>query len=43
MQLRKFLPYDVLGAGLWSALFCLLGYLFWRRSGRPGWPAARQA
>jgi membrane protein DedA with SNARE-associated domain/membrane-associated phospholipid phosphatase len=30
MELRKFVPYDVLGAGLWSALFCLLGYLFWR-------------
>jgi membrane protein DedA with SNARE-associated domain len=30
MQLRKFLPYDVLGSGLWSALFCLLGYFFWR-------------
>ena len=29
MQLRKFIPYDVLGAGLWSALFCTLGYLFW--------------
>ena len=30
MELRKFLPYDVLGAGLWSALFCLLGYFFWQ-------------
>jgi membrane protein DedA with SNARE-associated domain/membrane-associated phospholipid phosphatase len=30
MQLRKFLPYDVLGSGLWSALFCLLGYFFWQ-------------
>ena len=30
MQLRKFLPYDVLGAGLWSTLFCLLGYFFWQ-------------
>jgi undecaprenyl-diphosphatase len=34
MELRKFLPYDVLGAGLWSALFCLLGYLFWRSLSR---------
>jgi membrane protein DedA with SNARE-associated domain/membrane-associated phospholipid phosphatase len=33
MELRRFLPYDVLGAGLWSALFCLLGYLFWRSLG----------
>jgi membrane protein DedA with SNARE-associated domain/membrane-associated phospholipid phosphatase len=30
MELRTFLPYDVLGAGLWSALFCLLGYFFWQ-------------
>jgi membrane protein DedA with SNARE-associated domain/membrane-associated phospholipid phosphatase len=30
MPLRKFLPYDVLGAGLWAATFCVLGYVFWR-------------
>jgi undecaprenyl-diphosphatase len=30
MPLRKFLPYDVLGAGLWSSGFCLLGYVFWQ-------------
>jgi membrane protein DedA with SNARE-associated domain len=30
MELSKFVPYDVLGSGLWSALFCLLGYFFWR-------------
>jgi membrane protein DedA with SNARE-associated domain/membrane-associated phospholipid phosphatase len=30
MELRKFIPYDVLGSGLWSALFCLLGYFFWQ-------------
>jgi membrane protein DedA with SNARE-associated domain/membrane-associated phospholipid phosphatase len=29
MPLRKFLPYDVLGAGLWAATFCTLGYVFW--------------
>jgi membrane protein DedA with SNARE-associated domain/membrane-associated phospholipid phosphatase len=28
--LRRFVPYDVLGAGLWSATFCVLGYVFWR-------------
>ncbi|MEA2135383.1 MAG: hypothetical protein QOC68_3292 [Solirubrobacteraceae bacterium] len=33
MELRRFLPYDVLGAGLWSALFCLLGYFFWQSLG----------
>jgi membrane protein DedA with SNARE-associated domain/membrane-associated phospholipid phosphatase len=30
MPLRKFLPYDVLGAGAWAATFCTLGYVFWR-------------
>jgi undecaprenyl-diphosphatase len=29
MPLRTFLPYDVLGAGLWAATFCVLGYVFW--------------
>jgi undecaprenyl-diphosphatase len=29
MPLRKFLPYDVLGAGAWSATFATLGYVFW--------------
>jgi undecaprenyl-diphosphatase len=27
--LRRFLAYDVVGAGLWSGLFVMLGYLFW--------------
>jgi membrane protein DedA with SNARE-associated domain/membrane-associated phospholipid phosphatase len=30
MPLRKFLPYDVLGAGLWASAFCVLGFVFWR-------------
>jgi undecaprenyl-diphosphatase len=30
MQFRRFLPYDVLGAGLWAATFSTLGYVFWR-------------
>ena len=30
MELRRFLAYDIVGAGLWSALFCLLGYFFWQ-------------
>lgn len=30
MPMRKFLPYDVLGAGAWAALFVGLGYAFWR-------------
>jgi undecaprenyl-diphosphatase len=27
---RRFLPYAVIGSGLWSALFVTLGYLFWQ-------------
>ena len=30
MSYRRFLPYDVLGAGLWGATWCLLGYIFWQ-------------
>jgi membrane protein DedA with SNARE-associated domain/membrane-associated phospholipid phosphatase len=30
MPLRRFVPYDVLGAGLWATTFCLLGYVFWQ-------------
>jgi membrane protein DedA with SNARE-associated domain len=30
MSYRRFVPYDVLGAGLWSATWCLLGYIFWQ-------------
>jgi membrane protein DedA with SNARE-associated domain/membrane-associated phospholipid phosphatase len=30
MSYRRFLPYDVLGAGLWSATWCLVGYIFWQ-------------
>jgi membrane protein DedA with SNARE-associated domain/membrane-associated phospholipid phosphatase len=29
MPYRRFLPYDVLSAGVWTATFCLLGYIFW--------------
>ncbi len=30
MPFRRFIPYDVLGAGLWATTFLMLGYLFWR-------------
>jgi membrane protein DedA with SNARE-associated domain/membrane-associated phospholipid phosphatase len=30
MALRRFVPYDVVGAGLWGATFVLLGYIFWQ-------------
>ncbi|MBI4897661.1 MAG: VTT domain-containing protein [Actinobacteria bacterium] len=28
MPYRRFLPFDVIGAGLWAASFCMLGYVF---------------
>ena len=30
MTYRTFLPYSVIGTGLWGTTFCLLGYIFWR-------------
>lgn len=30
MQYSRFLPYDILGTGLWSAAFILLGFFFWQ-------------
>ena len=30
MSYRRFAPFDFLSAGLWSATWCLLGYIFWR-------------
>jgi membrane protein DedA with SNARE-associated domain/membrane-associated phospholipid phosphatase len=30
MALRRFLPYDVLAAGMMGTAFCVLGYVFWR-------------
>ncbi len=30
MPLRRFVPYDVIGAGLWSGGLILLGYVFWQ-------------
>jgi membrane protein DedA with SNARE-associated domain/membrane-associated phospholipid phosphatase len=27
---RRFIPYSIVGCGLWSSLFCTLGYVFWR-------------
>jgi membrane protein DedA with SNARE-associated domain len=29
MAYRRFLPYDVLSAGLFGSFFCLLGFIFW--------------
>ena len=30
MPYRRFAPYSVIGTGLWSATFVLLGYFFWQ-------------
>src|SRR5919204_2676131 len=30
MPYRRFLPYSVVGTGLWGPGFCLLGYVFWQ-------------
>lgn len=30
MEYRRFLPYDVVGTGLWSTLLLLAGYFFWQ-------------
>src|SRR4051794_19480680 len=30
MTYRRFLPYSVVGTGLWGTTFCLVGYIFWR-------------
>jgi undecaprenyl-diphosphatase len=27
---RRFIPYSIVGCGLWSTVFCTIGYLFWR-------------
>jgi undecaprenyl-diphosphatase len=30
MPYSRFLPYSILGTGVWGATFCLLGYVFWK-------------
>jgi len=30
MPLRRFLPYDILGAGAWATMLLVLGYIFWQ-------------
>lgn len=29
MAVRRFLPYDIIGAGLWGSVLVILGYVFW--------------
>ena len=30
LRYRRFIPYSIVGTGLWATLFCVLGYVFWR-------------
>src|SRR5688500_9209628 len=30
MPYRRFIPYRIVGTGLWATTFCVLGYIFWR-------------
>jgi len=34
MRFRRFIPYDVVSAGLWATTFCLVGYVFWQSFGQ---------
>jgi undecaprenyl-diphosphatase len=41
MPYRRFAPYSVIGTGLWSATFVLLGYFFWQSFERVAGVAGR--
>ena len=41
MPYRRFAPYSVMGTGLWSATFVLLGYFFWQSFERVAGVAGR--
>jgi membrane-associated protein len=43
MRLRAFLPWSILGTGLWSALFTLVGFAFHRSFGQAAGAAAHGA
>jgi membrane protein DedA with SNARE-associated domain/membrane-associated phospholipid phosphatase len=30
MTYRRFIPFSIVGTGLWATTFCVLGYIFWR-------------
>ncbi|HEU0025352.1 MAG TPA: VTT domain-containing protein [Thermoleophilaceae bacterium] len=30
MPYGRFIPYSIVGTGIWSTVFCVLGYIFWR-------------
>ena len=41
MSFARFLPYDVVGSGLWATTFVLLGYFSWRNIDRAAEIASR--
>lgn len=43
MSYKRFIPYDILGAGLWAAFFTTLGYVFWQSFDRVAEYASRGA
>ena len=30
LSYRRFVPFSIVGTGLWATVFCVLGYVFWR-------------
>ncbi|HEX2415760.1 MAG TPA: VTT domain-containing protein [Thermoleophilaceae bacterium] len=30
LAFRRFIPYSIVGTGLWASVFCVLGFVFWR-------------
>jgi undecaprenyl-diphosphatase len=30
MEYRRFIPFSIVGTGLWATTFCVLGYVFWQ-------------
>jgi membrane protein DedA with SNARE-associated domain/membrane-associated phospholipid phosphatase len=30
ISFRRFIPFSIVGTGLWATTFCVLGYIFWR-------------
>jgi membrane protein DedA with SNARE-associated domain/membrane-associated phospholipid phosphatase len=30
LSYRRFIPYSIVGTGLWATIFCTLGFIFWR-------------
>jgi undecaprenyl-diphosphatase len=41
MTYGRFIPYSIVGTGLWGTTFCLLGYVFWRSFDRVSKVAGR--